>query len=97
MPAEGTASAGYFGTLGMTAAAAGVASIIAALEGYVLTPLLMSRVGEMNAVAVFISLTFWGWIWGIWGLLLAVLITAAIKAVCERVDDLRPFAELLSA
>jgi predicted PurR-regulated permease PerM len=60
----GAGLAGFvqIGTVGMTAAAAGVASIIAALEGYVLTPLLMSRVGEMNAVAVFISLMFWGWI-----------------------------------
>ena len=52
---------------------------------------------EIESVAVFISLMFWGWIWGIWGLLLAAPITAAIKAVCERVDDLQPFAELLSA
>jgi predicted PurR-regulated permease PerM len=57
----------------------------------------MRRIGEMNAVAVFISLMFWGWMWGIWGLLLAVPITAAIKAVSECVDDLQPFAELLSA
>jgi len=55
----------------------------------------MSRVGEMNAVAVFISLLFWGWIWGAWGLLLAVPITAATKAVCERVADLNGVAELL--
>jgi predicted PurR-regulated permease PerM len=95
----GAGLAGFvqFGTVGVTAAAAGVASIVAALEGYVMTPLLMSRVGEMNAVAVFVSLMFWGWIWGIWGLLLAVPITAAIKAVCERIDGLQPFAELLSA
>lgn len=95
----GAAVAGFvqFGTIGMTAAAAGVASTIAALEGYVLTPLLMRRVGEMNAVAVFVSLMFWGWLWGTWGLLLAVPMTAAIKTVCERVDGLEPFAELLRA
>ena len=56
----------------------------------------MSRVGSMSAVAVFVSLLFWGWLWGAWGLLLAVPITAAIKAVCERVDGLSPVAELLS-
>lgn len=95
----GAGLAGFvqFGTAGMAFAVAGVAAIIAALEGNILTPLLMSRVGEMNAVAVFVSLMFWGWIWGIWGLLLAVPITAAIKAVCERVDDLEPLAELLKA
>ena len=49
----------------------------------------------MNAVAVFVSLLFWGWIWGVWGLLLAVPITAAVKAVCERLDDLHACAELL--
>jgi predicted PurR-regulated permease PerM len=95
----GAAVAGFvqFGTVGMAAAAAGATAVIAALEGNVLTPLLMSRVGEMNAVAVFVSLMFWGWMWGIWGLLLAVPITAAIKAVCERVDDLNPLAELLKS
>jgi len=72
-----------------------VCIVIGALEGNVLTPWLMSKVGEMNAAAVFISLLFWGWIWGLWGLLLAVPITAAIKAVCDRVEDLGPIAELL--
>jgi predicted PurR-regulated permease PerM len=95
----GAGVAGFvqFGTPGMAGVAAGVTAAIAAIEGYVLTPLLMSRVGEMNAVAVFVSLMFWGWMWGIWGLLLAVPMTAAIKAVCERVDDLNAFAELLKA
>ena len=72
-----------------------VVAILGAFEGNVLTPWLMIRVGEMNAVAVFVSLLFWGWLWGVWGLLLAVPITAAIKAVCERIDDLAPVAELL--
>ena len=84
-----------FGTLAMAGAAAGLTAVIAAIEGYVLTPLMMSRVGDMNAIAVFISLMFWGWLWGIWGLLLAVPITAALKAICERVDGLEAFAELL--
>jgi predicted PurR-regulated permease PerM len=84
-----------FDSFDMAAAAFGVSLVIAAIEGNVLTPLLMSRVGEMNAVAVFVSLMFWGWLWGIWGLLLAVPITAAIKAVCDRIDDLNGFAELL--
>jgi len=95
----GAGIAGFvqFGTAGMAGAAAGSVAAIAAIEGNVLTPLLMSRVGEMNPAAVFVSLLFWGWIWGIWGLLLAVPITAAIKSVCERVEDLRAFAELLKA
>lgn len=84
-----------FGSVGMTAAVVAVCVAIGALEGNALTPWLMSRAGQMNAVAVFVSLMFWGWIWGVWGLLLAVPITAAAKAICERVPDLMPFAELL--
>lgn len=82
-------------SLSLALAAAGACTVIAALEGNVLQPWLMSRVGEMNAVAVFVSLLFWGWLWGPWGFLLAVPITAAIKAVCDRVESLNPYAELL--
>ena len=86
-----------FGSLSIAAGVGALCVAIAAVEGNVLTPWLMSRVGEMNAAAVFVSLLFWGWIWGVWGLLLAVPITAAAKAVCERVPDLAVFAELLKA
>jgi predicted PurR-regulated permease PerM len=93
----GAAVAGlvHFHSLGMATAVGGVCAAIGALEANILTPWLMSRVGEMNAVAVFVSLLFWGWIWGLWGLLLAVPITAALKAVCERIDGLQAYAELL--
>jgi predicted PurR-regulated permease PerM len=84
-----------FGTFEMSAAVAGLCILIGALEGNVLTPWLMTRVGEMNAVAVFISLMFWGWLWGAWGLLLAVPITAAAKVIAERIPDYTAFAELL--
>ena len=79
----------------MAASAGGLTLAIAAVEGNVLTPWLMGRVGQMNTVAVFVSLLFWGWIWGVWGLLLAVPIMAAAKAVCERIEDLSSYAELL--
>jgi len=44
---------------------------------------------------VFVSLMFWGWLWGIWGLLLAVPITASLKATWERIPEWEPWAELL--
>jgi predicted PurR-regulated permease PerM len=86
-----------FNSLTMAGTVGGVTGLIAALEGNWLTPWLMSRVGDMNAVAVFVCLLFWGWLWGIWGLLLAVPITAAVKVVCERVDALNPVAEILKS
>jgi predicted PurR-regulated permease PerM len=84
-----------FRSLEMTAAVAGLSIAIGAIEGNVLTPWLMSRAGDMNAGAVFVSLMFWGWIWGVWGLLLAVPITAAVKATCEKIPQFQNVAELL--
>jgi predicted PurR-regulated permease PerM len=93
----GAATAAFvqFRSLEMTAAVAGVSVAIGAIEGNVITPWLMSRAGDMNAGAVFVSLMFWGWIWGVWGLLLAVPITAAVKATCEKIPEFQSVAELL--
>jgi predicted PurR-regulated permease PerM len=49
----------------------------------------------MNPVAVFIGVLAWGWLWGVWGLLLGIPILMAVKAVCDRVDHLKPIGELL--
>jgi predicted PurR-regulated permease PerM len=84
-----------FGTLGMTAAVAGVALLITTLEGSLLTPMLMSRAASMNQVAIFTGLLFWSWVWGIWGLLLAVPMMMVIKVVCDRVEPLQPVGHLL--
>ena len=65
------------------------------LEGILLTPLLTSRAARMNAVAVFVGLLFWGWVWEIWGMLLAVPMLMIVKAVCDRIEDLKPVGELL--
>jgi predicted PurR-regulated permease PerM len=44
---------------------------------------------------VFIGLIFWSWIWEVWGFLLAVPMLMTLKAVCDRVEDLKPVGELL--
>jgi predicted PurR-regulated permease PerM len=84
-----------FGTPGIAALIALAAFAITSLEGFILTPWLTSRAASMNAVAIFVGLLFWSWIWGVWGTLLAVPILMVTKAVCERIEDLQPFAELL--
>jgi predicted PurR-regulated permease PerM len=96
--AGGAGVAGFlqFGTLTMAGVAAGTAVLIATLEGFLISPWLMGRAGRMNAAAVFIGLSFLGWIWGIWGLLLAVPIMMAVKAICDHVEDLKPIAEMLA-
>ena len=68
---------------------------ITSLEGFVLTPMLMSRAASMNPVAIFVGLLFWSWIWGIAGTILAVPMLMMLKAICDHVEDLRPVGELL--
>jgi predicted PurR-regulated permease PerM len=56
-----------------------------------LTPKLVGHRLNLNALAVTIAMMFWAWLWGGFGLVLAVPITAAIKAVCDNVERLKPF------
>jgi predicted PurR-regulated permease PerM len=84
-----------YGTIQMTAAVAGVALVITTLEGWLLTPLLMGRAGGLNQVGIFVSLLVFSWLWNIWGMLLAVPILMAIKAVCDHVEELQPIGDFL--
>jgi predicted PurR-regulated permease PerM len=84
-----------FGTMSMTVATAGTALVITSLEGFLLTPWLTSRAARMNAVAVFVGLLFWGWVWNIWGMLLAVPMLMVVKAICDHVEDFKGVGELL--
>ena len=85
-----------FGMLAETAIAGGLAALIAFVEGNVITPRLTSRAGGMNSVVIFAGILFWGWLWGVWGMLLAVPLMTALKAICGRIDGLHPVAALLS-
>lgn len=84
-----------FGTIEMALLVGGVSLAIQSIEGYILTPWMTSRASRMNAVAVFVGVLAWGWLWGVAGLFLGVPIMMAIKAVCDRVDDLKAVGELL--
>jgi predicted PurR-regulated permease PerM len=84
-----------FGDVRMTVITAAAAFAITTLEGMLLTPWLTSRAARMNAVAVFVGLLFFGWVWEVWGMLLAVPMLMVIKAVCDRVEDFKPIGELL--
>jgi predicted PurR-regulated permease PerM len=73
----------------------GVTLAITSLEGWLLTPWLTSRAARTNEVAIFVALIIWSFVWGIWGTLLAVPLLVAAKAVCDRIEGLKPVGELL--
>jgi predicted PurR-regulated permease PerM len=84
-----------FADLWRTTYVCAAALAITSLEGWLLTPALMSRAARMNPVAIFVGLLFWSWVWGVWGTILAVPMLMTLKAICDRVEDLRPIGELL--
>ena len=86
-----------FGSLNMALAVGGVSLVIHTIVGNLLTPWLTSRANRMNPVAVFVGLLAWGWLWGVWGLLLGIPILMIVKAICDRVDDLKPIGEFLGS
>ena len=86
-----------FGTPGMALLICGVSLVIHTISSYLIAPWLTSRASRMNPVAIFVGVLAWGWLWGIWGLLLGVPLLMAVKAVCDRVDNLKPIGELLGA
>ena len=86
-----------FGTPGMALLIGGASLVIHTLSGNLLTPWLTGRTSRMNPVTIFVGVLAWGWLWGIWGLLLGAPLLMVVKAVCDRVDDFNPIGELLGA
>ena len=84
-----------FGEMNLALAIAGASLLIHTIVGNLLMPWLTSRSSRMNPVVVFIGVLGWGWLWGVWGLLLGIPILMVVKAVCDRVEHLKPVGELL--
>jgi predicted PurR-regulated permease PerM len=84
-----------FGTIEMALYVAIIAMVITTLEGWLITPALMGRAASINPAAIFIGIIFWSWVWGVWGLILAVPMLMMLKAICDRIEELQPIGELL--
>nr|WP_245764215.1 AI-2E family transporter [Sulfitobacter marinus] len=67
------------------------------VEGQIVTPWLVGRRLEMNTVAVFLTVVFWGWLWGIAGALVAVPFLVVFKVICENFEPLHTIGHFLSA
>jgi AI-2 transport protein TqsA len=64
--------------------------------GNFITPKLMGRGMELHPVTVLLALAFWGLIWGIVGMVLAMPIVATLRIVLSRFNTTRPLANLLA-
>ena len=94
--ATGMAAFMQFESFSMAAWVSFSSVAIATLVGLVLVTWMGGKMTRMNTTAVFVALLFWGWLWGVWGLLFAIPIMGILKVFAERIEDLQPLAELLN-
>ena len=65
---------------------------MATLVGNIFSTWLASRQTRINTTAAFVGLLFFGWLWGLWGLLLGIPIVAIVKTICDHNEDWKTFA-----
>jgi predicted PurR-regulated permease PerM len=93
--AIGVAAFLQFGTL-VSAAVIGLSALLLSSSiGIGLSAWLQGKASDMDPVAVFVALLFFGWLWGGWGLLLGGPVIAIVKTVTERIPAMRAFGEFL--
>jgi predicted PurR-regulated permease PerM len=95
--AVATAMAAFmqFDSFAMALLAGGTVLGVATFVGTFVTTWMTGRIAHMNSADVFVSLLFWGWLWGIWGMLLSIPIIVIVKVVSQHIEQLHPMAELL--
>lgn len=74
-----------------------VLGIIQVVIGNFLDPRIVGRSLNLSPLVVLFSLMFWGWLWGIIGMFLAVPISVIIKIIFENIDSLRFIGVMMSA
>jgi predicted PurR-regulated permease PerM len=92
---SGIASFLQYGSLSEALVTSSISLLISSAIGLAFTTWLQSRFAHVNAAVLFIALLFFAWLWGVWGLLLGAPLVAVIKVICDRVDSLKSFGELL--
>jgi len=71
--------------------------LIQMVLGNFIDPKLQGSQLDLSPVIILVSLVFWGWIWGITGMFLAVPLTETIKIICANIEVLRPLSVLMSS
>jgi len=69
--------------------------IVAALEGNIVTPLIVGRRTQLNAVTVVFGLVFWAWAWGIAGMVLAIPLLLVVKGFATHIERLEAVNEFM--
>jgi predicted PurR-regulated permease PerM len=83
--------------IGQAIAAGAVYFLLTSIEGQFITPYFVGRSLRLNTVVVFLSVTFWAWLWSVVGMLVATPLLVMIRTLCDHIPALRPVGNFLSA
>ncbi len=86
-----------FDHLGHAALAPAIYLAMTSIEGQFITPVVLGRKLELNTVSVFVTVVFWGWLWGIAGGLMAVPFLVCVKVICDNVPSFATLGSFLGA
>ena len=93
----GLLSLSHYATLSMALVPPACYFALTCIEGQFITPTIVGRRLEINAVAVFLAVAFWGWLWGVAGALIAVPILVLVKTLCDHFDKLHGLGNFLAS
>jgi predicted PurR-regulated permease PerM len=91
----GMAAFTQFDSITLAFSVASISLTIATIVGVFITTWMTGRIAKMNSAAVFVSLIFFTWLWGVWGMLLGIPIIVIVKVISGYIDYLQPVAEIL--
>jgi len=86
-----------FDSIGYAMIAPAFVVVCQVMEGQIISPLIVGRRLELNAVAIFIAVAFWSWLWGFVGALIAVPLLVVVKVFCDHFEGLQYFGNFLAA
>lgn len=89
-------SFGIFDTLGAALIPPLIYYGFSAIEGNLITPYIVGRRLRLNTVAVFLTVAFWGWLWGLAGALMAVPMLVFISVLCTHINSMKTLGHFLS-
>ncbi len=92
----GTIALGTLPTLAHAALAPLAYLALTTIEGQIVTPILVGRRLALNHVTLFLGIAFWGWLWGVVGMLFAVPLMVAVKIICSHIEGLETVSDFLS-
>ncbi len=84
-----------FGDLGLSLFLGGVLTGMQMVIGNVVEPKVMGESLDLSPLLVLVALIFWGWLWGLMGMVLSVPMVATVKIICENIPALKPIAVLM--